>query len=526
MKLGSRAQALERLASGAEHWDLLIVGGGITGAGILREAARRGLSAVLIEQSDFASGTSSRSSKMVHGGLRYLGQGAVGMTRKAVRERERLLVEAPGLVERMPVAFTLRKGKFPGKRIFMRLLALYDRMAGINDHRFLSVDELREREPGIATDGLSGAAYYTDALTDDARLVLRVLGEAVADGGLALNYIRAERLIERDGRVCGVVARDRNGDREIELRATAVINATGAWADDLRGRVIDEKRMRPLRGSHLIVPFERLPVSDAVTLFHPVDGRPVYAYRWLDATVIGTTDLDHDQSLAAEPSITREEVDYLLAAMTHQFPGVGIGEDDIVSTMAGVRPVIDSGKRKDPSKETREEAIREDRGLVTVSGGKLTTFRPIAMKVLEVVAPLIGAGDLPLDDRPVFTHGASANAVADTPAARRDLLAGRYGAGLADLIAEAGDDDLEPLGGTSYSRAELRFALRHELTEHLDDLLLRRTRIGNLLRRGAAELLDDILELCREELGWDAERAAEERHRYESIVARHYALPA
>lgn len=527
MKLGTRAPALERLAPGGEAWDVLIVGGGITGAGILREAARRGLRAALIEQGDFASGTSSRSSKMVHGGLRYLGQGAFAMTRKAVRERERLLVEAPGLVERLPVAFTLRKGKFPGKRVFMLLLALYDRMAGINDHRFLDVDELREREPGIATGGLSGAAYYTDALTDDARLVLRVLGEAVADGGLALNYMRAERLIEDDGRVRGAVARDLSGDREIELRAGVVINATGAWADELRGGVAGERRLRPLRGSHLIVPFERLPVSDSVTLFHPADGRPVYAFRWLGVTVIGTTDLDHDQPLAAEPSITRVEVEYLLAAVTHQFPDLGIDEDDVISTLAGVRPVIDSGKQKDPSKETREEAIWEDHGLVTVSGGKLTTFRPIALKALKTVAGLIGtaAGDLTFDDRPVFTHAAPGEALAAAPAARRDLLAGRYGAGLSDLLAVAGGDDFEPLGGTPYCRAELRFALRYELTEHLDDLLLRRTRIGNLLPRGGAALLDEILELCGEELDWNADRVAEERRRYESIIAGHYALP-
>ncbi len=522
MNLGDRDAAVDRLRSG-ERLDLLVVGGGITGAGILREAARRGLNAALIEQGDFASGTSSRSSKMVHGGLRYLGAGAVGLTRKALRERERLLAEAPGLIQRMPVAFILRRGKFPGRRAFMALIAIYDRIAGIRQHRFLDCGELGERNPGIATGDLSGAAFYTDALTDDARLVLRVIGEGVADGGVAVNYVRAEELVKAEGRVCGARLKDlRKGD-EFEVNADVVINATGAGADRLREAVDGRPRMRPLRGSHLIVSSERLPVSDAVTLFHPADGRPVYAYRWLGATVIGTTDLDHSQSPETEPSITREEVDYLLAAIADRFPEAAIGEDDVISTIAGVRPVIDSGKGKDPSKEKREEAIWFEHGLLTVSGGKLTTFRPMALHALDQAAEMLHSGEPSMDDRPVFEHDATPDEVPGVP--RRALLAGRYGSGLTQLIEGARAGDLEPLAGTSYCAAELRYALRYEQVEHLDDLLLRRTRIGNLLPDGGEMVIDRALALCREELGWDDERAAGERDRYESIVVAHYGLP-
>ncbi|MBI4898450.1 MAG: glycerol-3-phosphate dehydrogenase/oxidase [Actinobacteria bacterium] len=522
MNLGDRDAAIARLRSGAP-FDLLVIGGGITGAGILREAARRGLTVALIDQGDFASGTSSRSSKMVHGGLRYLGAGAVGLTRKALRERERLLSEAPGLVQRMPVAFILRRGKFPGRRVFMALLALYDRMAGINQHRFLGRDELRERNPGIATGDLSGAAFYTDALTDDARLVLRVIGEGVADGGIALNYARAEDLLKTDDRVCGARVRDLAGGGDFEVAAAVVINATGAWADELRDVVNGARRMRPLRGSHLIVSPDRLPVSDAVTLFHPADGRPVYAYRWLGATVIGTTDLDHSQPPNAEPSITREEVDYLLTAIADRFPEAAISENDVISTISGVRPVIDSGKGKDPSKEKREEAIWSEDGLLTVSGGKLTTFRPMALHALKQAAAMLPTGEPSLDDRPVFEHDASPDEAPGAP--RRALLAGRYGSGLSELIDGARAGDLEPLAGTSYCAAELRYALRNEQVQHLDDLLLRRTRIGNLLPGGGEMVIDRALAVCREELGWDDARAADERGRYQSIIAAHYALP-
>lgn len=533
MTIGPRADALAQVEAG-ERWDLIVVGGGITGTGILREAVRAGLKTLLIEQGDFASGTSSRSSKMVHGGLRYLGQGAFKMTYSALRERERLLAEAPGLIERMPVVFTLRKGKFPGRRVFAVLLAIYDRLAGINDHHFVPLDELRERAPGITTGGLSGAFYYTDALTDDARLVLRILGESVARGGVAVNYMCAEGLVENsEHEVRGVAARDLVSGKTFELRARAVINATGAWADELRGRVVDERQLRPLRGSHLLVSAERLPVRDAVTLFHPEDGRPVFVFPWLGVTVIGTTDLDHDASLAHEPAINRGEVDYLLAVTTDQFTAAAICETDVISTLAGVRPVINSGKGKDPSKEKREEAVWVDRGLVSVSGGKLTTFRPIALAALRAVAPMLGAEfSEPGGDAAVFERAVPANLVAQLPAARRAELAGRYGADIGDYLeaaAGAGRDAAStqaPLGGTPYSLADLRYALRHEMVEHLDDLLLRRTRLGNLLPEGGAALLGEIGELCRDELGWDDARWMQEHDRYLKIWHDCYSLPA
>lgn len=264
----------QTLQQGQEQWDIVIVGGGIIGAGILREAARRNLKALLVEQRDFAWGTSSRSSKMVHGGLRYIAQGDIKLTRDALRERERLLREAPGLVERMGYYFTLRKSQFPGRISFSILLSLYDAMAGIKNHRYFNKAAVEKQFQGISGEGLTGAMYYTDTVTDDARLVLRVLQEAMAAGGAALNYVKAQSLLKTQGQVDGVVLQDMESGEQLELHCNTVINATGAWADRLRNEVNPETRIRPLRGSHLVLPSARLPVTDTLSLLHPIDKRP------------------------------------------------------------------------------------------------------------------------------------------------------------------------------------------------------------------------------------------------------------
>lgn len=503
MSLGSRASALERLAH-EPHWDLVIVGGGITGAGVLREAARRGLKVLLLEQRDYAWGTSSRSSKMVHGGLRYIAQGDFRLTRHALLERERLLREAPGLVERMGYIFPVRRGQFPGRWLFSLLLMLYDGFAGIRDHRWLSVPEAGARLPGLKSTALKGACRYTDAVTDDARLVLRVLHEGVADGGVALNYARVVSLVREASSarglwVKGVVVEDVATGRSYTVSADAVISATGAWADRLRNEIVQEKRVRPLRGSHIVVPHARMPVQEALTLLHPRDRRPVFVFPWEGATVIGTTDLDHQQDIDVEASITRGELEYLYDAVASQFEGPRLGDADVISTFSGVRPVIGSEKSKDPSKERRDHAVWSDSGLVTVSGGKLTTFRLIALDALSAAVPYLRRQVSVTDDAaPIFSMR-SASAVH------------RPGAGL---------------GGTGWTQDDVLQALRHEQVRHLDDLLLRRTRLGNLLRDGGRELLPVLRPLVQRELDWDETRWHAEVERYLDLWRRHYGIPA
>ncbi|MDX1735040.1 MAG: glycerol-3-phosphate dehydrogenase/oxidase [Halioglobus sp.] len=520
-------QALWRELEQGEHaWDLIVIGGGIIGAGILREAARRGLKALLVEQQDFAWGTSSRSSKMIHGGLRYIAKGDLKLTRDSLQERERLLREAPGLIERMGYYFTLRKWRFPGRIPFGILLWIYDWLAGIKDHHFFRPDAVEQHYKGIDSTGLSGAMYYTDTVTDDARLVLRILQDAIAAGGQALNYARVESLLQDDGQVVGVVLENTEESTALEVRARAVISATGAWADKLRNEVNPEKRIRPLRGSHLVFRTERLPVADALTMLHPEDKRPVFIFPWEGTTVVGTTDLDHNAALDEEPTITEEEVDYLLLVVDKLFPQHRISREDVISTWSGIRPVIGSERSKNPSHERRDHAVWTDKGLVTVSGGKLTTFRLIALDALHAAAGTLGDPAVTEDTDAVFTTPtiSAQDLDADHDWAKR--LIGRYGDRAKAILDSAdSDDERRPIEGTGFCLAECRWAARNEAVLHLDDLLLRRTRLGCLLEQGAASLFDPLQPICAQELGWDDTRWQYETERYLQIWRDYYYLP-
>ncbi len=511
------------------EWDLLIIGGGITGAGILLEASRRGLKALLVEQRDFAWGTSSRSSKLVHGGLRYLKEGKFGLTRESVHERQNLMHEAPGLVEPQCFAFADYAGKKPGRRMFSLGLTIYDLMAGKRERHYFALDEFLLMAPNIKRAGLRGGMLYTDAKTDDARLVLRVLQEAQQHGGVALNYVAARTLLrDAGGKVCGAVLQDGASDASYRVNARLVISATGAWADGLRGQTGAAPKLRPLRGSHLVLPAWRLPLAQAISLMHPQDGRPVFAFPWEGVTLVGTTDVDHGADMQLEAAITRPEVDYLMAALQAQFPGSNFADNDILATYAGVRPVIDSGQ-SDPSKEGRDHAVWLDDGLLTVTGGKLTTFRVIALDALKHAAPLLPGWHASLQAKPIFgpvpvpALGLSGKRL--TPQQRQRLL-GRHGAQAQALIEAAQESELGAIPGTETAWAELRWAARAEAVQHLEDLLLRRTRLGLQLRGGGIEQFERIRAICQPELGWSDARWYAEQAAYQCLWNTHYSLPA
>jgi glycerol-3-phosphate dehydrogenase len=542
---------MSRRSALAGPWDVVVIGGGITGAGILLEAARRGLRVLLVEQRDFAWGTSSRSSKLVHGGLRYLKEGQFGLTRESVHEREHLLQQAAGLVEPQSFAFGDYVGRKPGKRAFLVGLAIYDRMAGQRGRHYFERDEFVAMAPNVATDGLQGGMVYTDAKTDDARLVLRVLQEARQYGGVAINYMAVESLLRDgdaaagngDGDVCGVRLRDGLSGEQHEVRARLVISATGAWADRLRAPAADGQRdpggsaaapgamaghrLRPLRGSHLVLPAWRLPLAQAISLMHPVDGRPVFAYPWEGVTLVGTTDVDHSDDLSREAAITRAECDYLMAALHVQFPQLNLTDDDIIATYAGVRPVIDSGKA-DPSKETRDHALWLEHGLLTVTGGKLTTFRVIALDALKLAATQLT--DLPalqgqLTPQPVFAATSPLRYTPGLPPGQAQRLQGRYGASAQALADAAQAGELESIPGTETIWAQLRWAARKEDVCKLEDLLLRRTRIGIQLRGGGIDVLPRIRSICQPELGWSDQQWEAEQNAYLALWSTHYNLP-
>ncbi len=499
----------------SEPCDVLIVGGGITGAGILHEATRRGLRAVLVERGDYASATSSRSSKLVHGGLRYLAEGKIGLTRESVIEREALLQAAPGLVDPMPFLMPHYRGRRPGRMELGFGLALYDLFAGRRTHRYTDATETQQLAPTIASDELTGAHVYIDATTDDARLVLRLIGHACDGGAVALNYIEATSMIRREGKIVGAEITDRDSNRTATITASVVINATGVFASGLP--------LRPLRGSHVLLPDWRLPLAQAIAIKHPADGRPVFAYPWLGATLVGTTDVDHHDALTMEPHISRAELSYLLAALHAQFPRCDLREADIIATYAGVRPVIDDGQ-SDPSKAGRDHTVLTEPGMVTITGGKLTTFRPMALAALRAAAPMLAPKTFSLDERPIFTPTSLPES--GLSLAVRQRLAGRFGPHAATLLNKARENDMHAIGALPFLWAELRWSAQREHVVHLDDLLLRRTRIGLLARNGGASFLPRIRAICQEELHWDDQRMAREEADYKERIAMRYGLPA
>jgi glycerol-3-phosphate dehydrogenase len=507
-------------------WDIIIIGGGITGAGILREATRLGLHALLVEQRDFAWGTSSRSSKLVHGGFRYLKDGRLTLTRLSVHEREQLLHEGPGLIDPLGFLVTIYKGDFPGRWTYEMGLTVYDLLALRWDHAYYSPQDFRLLAPHICQDDLQGGFRFGDAQTDDARLTLRVIHEAVADGATAINYVKALNLIIDRDDVKGVVLADVLQDRQTDAYARVVINATGVWADGLRKQAGGSPRIRPLRGSHLIFPNWRLPVAQAVSFLHPFDHRPVFIFPWDKVTLVGTTDVDHEGSLEYEPTISPDEVAYLMAAVEYQFPSLSISLEDVVSTFAGIRPVIGSGKL-DPSEESRDHVIWEENGLYTVTGGKLTTFRLIGLDVLKAIRHRIPELPEPSHDMPVLNQIdqqlPGCNDINDT--CRRRLL-GRYGSNALAVVNAAHPGEMDIIPGTDYLWVELRWASRAEGVCHLEDLLLRRTRLGLILPCGGESILPIVKQICLAELHWNESQWRQEQADYQSLVTRSYSLPS
>ncbi|WP_201567685.1 glycerol-3-phosphate dehydrogenase/oxidase [Psychrobacter immobilis] len=546
-----REQALAPLSQ-TQPWDMLIIGGGITGAGIAREAARRGLAVLLIEQKDFAWGTSSRSSKMVHGGLRYIASGDYKTTLLSVRERERMLSEAGGLVNEMHFVMPHYKGKFPPPWIFNTLLRVYDRLAGKRYFTYFKKDAFLRLNPHIKQDKFLGASQFSDAVTDDSRLVMRVLDEAINDGAQAINYLKAESLITNEqGLVVGATLKDTaeadsisaNKDQTYKVHAKVVVSATGAWADTLRMQASKQteqtfnKQIRPSRGSHLVVSQERLPIHQAYTFLHPVDKRAVFVFPWENRTVLGTTDLDHPPLGDEEVGITSEEVDYLLAATNALFDDADLNREDVISTWAGVRPLISEGgdgKRVSPSKEKRDHSVWLDNNLVTVSGGKLTTFRLIALDVLKKCQEVLALDESVvqnnnLDSDQVFSNQIPTNPkFATLPKSLQQRLQGFYGLQLDRLLELAHEDDLAYVTDSNTIWAEIRFAARYEQVIHLDDLLLRRTRLGLILPHGAMTPLISarLKQICQQELGWDEQKWQQEVARYQDLWQHYYHLPA
>ncbi|MGH2721363.1 MAG: FAD-dependent oxidoreductase, partial [Actinomycetota bacterium] len=519
--LPSRADALDRL--GSERFDLLVVGGGITGAGVALDAATRGLRVALIEARDYAAGTSSRSSKLVHGGLRYLQQGELGLVRQSAREREVLRRLAPHLV--YPLPFVLPADT---AGVLTRTgLRTYDLLARVP--RGLRHREVGRRTAAAMTGGIearAGAFVYHDCATDDARLTLEVLHAAAAIGAVACNHVRAVALCGVGGRAAGCEATDALSGRGLTIRATDVVNAAGVWADEVRA--LEDPgagpALRPSKGIHLVLPRSLLDPAAAALVPAPA-GRRIFAIPWRSRVLVGPTDADYGDALDA-PAAAAEEVDELLVSLSRAY-GRPFDRASVVSAFAGLRPLVAApGTAATTDLSRRHVLTTGPSGMVTLTGGKLTTYRHMAQEAVDLLASRRGYGPSVTARTPLQGDGGvraaleARTAELGLPGSVAASLLLSYGDRAPAVLALAEEEDLaDPLvAGLPYLRAELVWGARREQAATVGDLLARRTRLaledrdGGLGGKATPALLASVL-------GISAQEAAAQVAAYRSALA-------
>ncbi len=515
----------DRLEAMDQQWDAIIIGGGITGAGIFRDLAIQGYQVLLIDQNDFGFGTSSRSSKLIHGGLRYLANAQFRVTYESVRERENLQKQYPDLVRPLQFLLPIYDRYKYGASFFKAGIGIYDLFGSKWSHGSYTSAQIDANFSNLNHAGLNAVLYYYDAEVDDSRLVYRVLSDGFAHGGIALNYSKCTGLLRNtSGKIDGIQVQDILTGKESELHAHVVVNATGPWTDDIRSQIIPEKVIRKLRGSHILFSQKRVPVKYAFTLFHPSDGRALFVIPWQGMTMVGTTDLDHPESYERdkpEPFMTSKEMEYLLEAADALFPDLDIEEQDIVSSFSGLRPIVSMGAM-DPSKASRTHRIFEDENMFSIAGGKLTTFQRMADDLIKHIRPLLPKRN----SKQRIIQSAkkdSANSLGDINQFKR--LSGIYGPFLSNFLTELHAEEIQPLADTPYTLAEIRWAVRHEMIYHLSDLMLRRTRLGLVSSNGGDALLETIKPVIKQELGWSEDIWKKEITDYKKLWKDCYSIP-
>jgi len=521
--------------------DVLIIGGGITGAGIARDAALRGFRTALVDKSDFGAGTSSHSSRLIHGGIRYLEQRAFHLVFEASRERRVLLKIAPHLVRPLAFLFPVyRGGRIPAwkLRAGMWLYDLLSVFRNVHWHRWLRFKKVRRVEPALRDRGLIGAALYWDAQTDDARLVIATIRSAIRAGALAANYVETTALLKPDGRVRGAVVRDVLTGQTATIRANVVVNATGPWSDHLRQ--LDDPRAAPMlrltKGAHVTVPRRRMGNEHAVTLLSQLDGRVMFVLPWGELSYIGTTDTDADAS-PDELRVTAADVTYLLRSANAAFPDAHLGSNDVISAWSGLRPLLRED-HANPSQVSREHRVLESpQGLISIAGGKLTTYRVMARDVVDRVAARLHE----LDGRPVAARARTdrqplpggeaaelevlveaARARGASEATARHLVA-YYGSEAAAVLNLVDRDRRlgEPIiAGRPEIWAEVTYAVERELAVRVQDILIRRLHLFYELADQARSIVPRVAAKMKQLLGWDDVKEAEELRDYFQIVER------
>jgi len=552
----TRAEALETIAG--ERFEVVVIGGGITGAGVALDAASRGYSVALLERDDYSVGTSSRSSKMVHGGLRYLQNFDLGLVREALLERQLMVQLAPHLV--YPTPFLVASlGEDRRDRKLGIGLNMYDVMATTrvgrsrrelraskdededfywspDRHRTIDHDEVLDLIPALAPRDPHDAYMFYDCQTDDVRLVLTVLGEAERFGAVMLNGADVVEVTSDHGRASGVAFVEAESGERVEVRADHVVNATGVWADEIRPEVVEEEdvpRIAPSRGTHLVIDQKQLPMGRAACIVPAGEGRMIFSLPWYGRTLVGTTDNDFDGDIA-HPRPGEDDVEYLLDAVNEYF-GLSIGQSDLVGAYAGVRPLISSGDpRKSVDISRKAELYETSSGMLTITGGKLTTWRRMAKQTVDRLVEREGreapchTAEIPLgmEARPddlEAPEGVSEESV--------HQLAFRYGHATRAVLDLAWKDPrlAKPIvPGRPDLLAEVAVAARREQARSVADVLLRRTRLGILAApqlRTAADVRP-VAEVLGRELDWSRRRIKQEAEAWVEAAAREGIDPA
>lgn len=506
----NRDQMVRRAFERAEPWDILVIGGGATGAGVAVDAASRGYSTLLVEQHDFGKGTSSRSTKLVHGGVRYLEQGNVSLVVEALRERGLLKQNAPHLVH--DLAFVVPNYAWWESPFYGVGLKLYDLFAGrrrFGPTEILSREETLARIPNLQTEGLRGGVVYYDGQFDDARLLINLITTASEHGATVCNYVRAVALHRgEDGLIDGATVRDEESGAEARIAARVVVNATGAFCDDVRRMAEPDapRLIAPSQGVHLVFERSFLAGDSAIMAPHTADGRVMFAIPWHGHTLVGTTDVSIDHA-TLEPLATDEEIELILQT-AGRYLARPPTRADILSMFAGVRPLVSAGDGRRTAALSRDHTIQIDNsGLLTITGGKWTTYRNMAEDCVDQCAALGG-----LDEKPCVTRSLAIHGSADADPTS-DLSV--YGADAPAILALSVDrpELHRPLHPRlPYTGAEIVWAARAEMARTIEDALARRTRALFLDARAAIEMAPAAAALLAAELGhpqaWQLEQIA------------------
>jgi glycerol-3-phosphate dehydrogenase len=496
-----REKVIARIESADKPWDFLVIGGGATGLGVAVDAAARGYSTLLVEQDDFAKGTSSRSTKLVHGGVRYLKQGNISLVLEALRERGLMCENAPHLVHHLsfivPI-YTWWEGPFYG--IGMKI---YDRLAGklgLSPSEVLSREETLRRIPTLEASGLQRGVEYYDGQFDDSRLAVN-LAQTIFDlGGAAVNYMPVTSLLKEDDLIVGAMVRDLETGKEHAVHARAVINATGVFTDGVRQ--MDEPDAKGVvaasQGSHIVLPKSFLPGNSAIMVPHTPDGRVLFAVPWHDHVVVGTTDMPVDH-VSKEPVPTEEEIGFILTNAS-KYLAKAPTRKDVLSVFAGLRPLVKVGDAKSTAALSRDHTILiSNSGLLTITGGKWTTYRKMAEDAVDQAQTMAG-----MDERPCTTVHLQIHGWTKQPIEESNLrVYGSDAPAIQELEAEAPGlkEKLHP--DLPYTKVEVIWAVREEMARTVEDVLSRRTRALLLGARASIEAAPVVADLMAKELGRD-----------------------